>query len=171
VFKVPEVKIAEAKDWIRIDGAEKIYTNMKRFLEGIGMEKVDENYYHQDLASNYFKAKINSSKKLDSLTTLKFDITIFTRDTPKQGEKGIIATIDLNIVAKLSFSFPTEDYSPKILARILTKFWWYSFYIRQWHMWEELAEEKLKNLIDDIRRAFNLPRAIGRTKRFYYKPI
>lgn len=170
MINIPEVKIAETTDWIQIEGAEKIYENMSDILKKFGMEKIDENYYEQDLKTKEFKAEINASRKLDSRTSLRININIYTRDTPKITDKGIIATINLSITSRLNISFPSENL-PKFLSKYLVTMWYYFFYIKQWKRWEEFAEETARGILNEIRTTFGLQKAIGKTARTYYKPL
>jgi len=164
--------VAEAEDWYQVYKVNRGYMRMQKILQWeTDMDDVKEHYYEQNLDNNRFRSDTTATKKLDSNTTLKFEIKLFPRSDYEETDQGLFGLMNMNISAKLITKFPISSFLPDSLNKVLRKIWWSLVYREQWERWEEYAEERLRKFITDFRRFYNLEPPVARTKRVDYEPL
>lgn len=166
-----KVKILSAEDEFEVAGVNEIYENMMNLLKEFGIKDVNETYFQQDLDSKSFKSIFKAEKKLDNQTKLILDFVIFTKDTPKETEKGLYGTLSIKIEGTLEISEPEEWIFPKVLNKIFYDIWWNMLYKKQYEYWEEKSFDIVKKIMKKIRDYYDLIPPAGKVKRLHYKPI
>ncbi len=167
-----QITIAKAEDWLTIPRVNEAYEKMMSiFDEELGITDVNEYYFEENMDTKKFRAKIKAKNKLDSRTTLIFDIVIFTDGPLKETDEGLYGKVILKVNAKLEINFPYDKNLSKPLKKIFSFMWWTFSYRKQFEYWREVSEDKLNSFISEIRKYFNLEPPVGKIKKLHYKPI
>jgi len=167
-----KITIAKAEDWLTVDRVNEVYEKqMNIFSEELGIKDVNEYYFEQNLDTKGFKAKLTAKEKLDTRTTLLFDIKMFSDGPIKEVDGNLRGKVRVSVNAVLQINGPAEGNLPKSLKTLFTFMWWYFSYNRQFAHWQEYGISRLNQYISAVREFLGLEPAIGKIKRMSYKPI
>lgn len=166
-----KTKVAAILDEFETSNIDKLYEDMMDLLEQDDIKEVNETFYKQDLDDKSFRSVFQATEKLDNLTKLILDFTLYTKNTPKETEQGLYSNLVVKIEASLKFSEPTGSRHFKLFDKLMRDVWWYLSYKRQFEYWEEYSINKLQSVLDNIRKYLNLLPSVTKVKRLHYRPI